>query len=209
MTTTSLSLVELFTSRLCHDLIAPIGAVNTGLELLGETSPGHSTESEEILNLILNSAQTASARVSFFRGAYGNNGEALSLGEARDLIENYFARTKLSFHWQESFQHNLVLKGWARFLLNSTLWLSECAPRGGVLQVDFPQQDLSILSLRLKADPLILHQGTLEALRGDVSFQDLTPRLIPCYFIHLLAEEKKIKIEVLQPSPTELVLEVG
>lgn len=208
MTATSIRLVELFTSRLCHDLIAPIGAINTGLELLGETSPEHSTESEEILNLILNSAQTATARVSFYRGAFGSNGDALTLGEVRELTENYFARTKLSFHWKEPFQPDFVLKGWGRLVLNSLLWISECAPREGMVHIQSPQPDQPSFLLNLKADPLILHQGTLEVLEGRLSFEDLTPRIIPCYFIHLLAEEKKIKIRIQQLSPTELVLEM-
>ena len=60
----SLRLAELLTSRLCHDLITPIGAINTGLELFQETPLDHLTESREILNLILHSAQTSSAASS-------------------------------------------------------------------------------------------------------------------------------------------------
>ena len=64
----------------------------------------HLTESQEILNLILHSAQTASARVSFFRVAFGSSGGRVSLGEARQLIENYFVRSKLEFIWKDPFK---------------------------------------------------------------------------------------------------------
>ncbi len=205
----SLHLAELLASRLCHDLITPIGAINTGLELFQETPPGHLTETQEILNLILHSAQTASARVSFFRVAFGYSGGRVSLGEARQLIENYFIRNKIEFHWKAPFQKDLTLEGWGRLLLNAVLWLSECAPRGGELHISPPREETLILSLRLNADSIILHQGTLEALEGKASLQDLTPRTVPCYLIHCLAKENNRKISFRKsPSLSELILEV-
>lgn len=205
----SLHLSELLTSRLCHDLITPIGAINTGLELFQETSPDDLTESDEILNLILNSAQTASARISFYRIAFGSGGGKVSLGNARELIEKYFIRSKLQIHWNNRFQKDFSLDKWGRVLLNSVLWMSECAPRGGTLCIDFPKEDLSMLSLRLKADSIILHQGTLEALEGKSLLQEITPRTVPCYFIHLIVKADNGKLVINKTSvPSELILEV-
>lgn len=205
----SLRLAELITSRLCHDLVTPIGAINTGLELFQETPPSHLTETQEILNLILHSAQTASARVSFFRVAFGSSGGRVSLGEARQLLENYFLRGKLKFHWKDPFQKDLTLDGWGRLLLNAVLWVSECAPRGGSLTISSPREESPTLSLRLKADSIILHQGTVEALEGKSSPQDLTPRTVPCYLIHCLVKENNGKISFHKSSsPSELVLEI-
>lgn len=205
----SLHLAELLTSRLCHDLITPIGAINTGLELFQETPSDHSTESEEILNLILHSAHTASARVSFYRIAFGSSGGKVSLGEAQQLIENYFIRSKLKFQWSEPFQKDLALEGWGRILLNAVLWMSECAPRGGVLHISSPREDNLILSLSLKADSIILHQGTIEALEGQASLQEITPRTVPCYLIHWLVKENKRKLTLHNSSqPSELFLEI-
>lgn len=203
-----LRLAELLTSRLCHDLITPIGAINTGLELFQEISPDHLTESREILNLILHSAQTASARVSFFRVAFGSSGAMTSLGEVRELIEKYFIRSKLEFRWNDPFQKDLTLDGWGRLLLNSVLWVSECVPRKGILHISSPREGYPLLSLHLKADSIILHQGTLEALEGQTALEDITPRTVPCYLIHRLAEEKKAKITFRKASPSELFLEI-
>lgn len=205
-----LHLAELLTSRLCHDLITPIGAINTGLELFQETSPAQLTESDEILALTLNSAQTASARLSFYRVAFGSGGGKVSLGAARELIEKYFVRSKLNIRWQEdTFQKDLSLDKWGRILLNSVLWMSECAPRGGTLQISIPRANHPVLSLRLKADSLIMHQGTLEALEGESPLQDLTPRTVPCYLIHQIIKAEKGKLTIQKTlSPSELVLEV-
>lgn len=205
----SLHLAELLTSRLCHDLIAPIGAISTGLELFQETPPDHLTESKEILNLILNSAQTASARVSFYRVAFASSGGKLSLGNTKDLIDRYFIRSKLKINWDSNFQEDLTIEKWGRIILNAVLWMSECAPRGGILYISPPQEDLPTLTLRLRADSIILHQGTLEALEGKSILQDITPRTVPCYLIYCIIKSNNGKITINKTTaPSELMLEV-
>jgi histidine phosphotransferase ChpT len=204
-----LRLAELITSRLCHDLITPIGAINTGLELFHDTPNSHLIESDEILNLILQSAQAASARVSYFRIAFGSSCSTISLDETHQLIKNYFLRSKLEVHWKIPLQKDLLFDGWGRLLLNAVLWMGECAPRGGTIHVCLPTKTSQTLSLLLKADSIICHQGTLEALEGQVGLEDLTPRTIPCYLIHYLMKEKKKHLKVTQSSsPLELFLEI-
>jgi histidine phosphotransferase ChpT len=205
----SLRLAELLTSRLCHDLVTPIGAINTGLELLQESTSDQLKESCEILSLIEHSAQTASARLRFFRVAFGHSGGRVSLGEGRQLIETYFSRSKMEFHWKEPFQKDLTLDGWGRLLLNTVLWMSECAPRGGALHICTPREDNPKLSLCLKANSIILHQGTLEALEGKTPIQDLTPRTIPCHLIYCLVKKNKSRIDFHKSaSASELFLEI-
>ena len=204
-----LRLAELVTSRLCHDLITPIGAINTGLELFQDSPNTHLAESDEILNLILQSAQAASARVSYFRIAFGSSSSNVSLDEIRQLIKNYFLRSKLEVQWKIPPQRDLAFEGWGRLLLNAVLWMGECAPRGGLLNVCLPKKDSPMLSLLLKADSIICHQGTLEALKGQVELEDLSPRTIPCYLVHCLIKEKKNQLKVTQSSsPLELFLEI-
>jgi histidine phosphotransferase ChpT len=204
----SLYFAELLASRLCHDLIAPIGAINTGLELFRETTTNNLAESDEILNLILHSAQIATARVSFFRTAFGHNYETLSLEETKRLLENYFLRGNLAFCWKIPHSAEATFKGWGRLLLNSLLWMGECAPRGGTLTIAMSHSPTPVLSLRLTADLIILHQGTLEAIEGRTPVEDLSPRTVACYLIHLIAKEKNSKISVQHtPAASELLLE--
>ncbi len=202
-----LRLSELLISRLCHDLVTPIGAINTGLELFQETSPEQLNESQEILNLISHSGQTASARISFFRVAFGSTGGRISLGEARQLIDNYFQRSKLEFSWQDPFENELSLQGWGRVLLNAILWLGECAPRGGRISVTVPKENELSLTFKLSASPIIIHQGTLEALEGKASLEEITPRNVPCYLIHYLIKQKNGQLTY-NHSSTELNLQL-
>lgn len=204
-----LQIAELLTARFCHDLIAPIGAINTGLELLQEVLPTHLTESDEVLNLILNSAETASARVIFYRVAFGNGSGKILIDNIKDITKKYFVRSKLQIKWKDSLQKDLFLNTWGRVLLNSVLWMSECAPRGGILHVSFPTEKLPLLALRLQADSIILHQGTLEALEGKAKLSEITPRTIPCYLIYSLIKEGNGDLMINKiSSPSELVLEV-
>jgi histidine phosphotransferase ChpT len=205
----SLQLAELLASRFCHDLIAPIGAINTGLELLQETLPGHLSESDEVLHLILNSAETASARISFYRAAFGSGGGNIPLDTLQDLVKKYFLRSKLQIKWKDSPQKELPLHPWGRLLLNAVLWMSECAPRGGILHISAPREDQPLLSLCLKAESIILHQGTVEALEGKAELLNVTPRTIPCYLIYTLVQMEKGTLTVHKTStPSELLLEV-
>jgi histidine phosphotransferase ChpT len=204
-----LRLAELLTSRLCHDLITPIGAINTGLELFQETASQAVNEEDEIMQLILNSAQTASARVSFYRVAFGNGGGHISLENAKELIDKYFARSKLHLQWKEESHQIFPFEKWGRLLLNTVLWMGECAPRGGTLHISTPREGKPVLSLCLKADSIILHQGTLEALEGKVAVEEITPRTAHCYLVNQLVEDERGTIAISKTSsPSELTLEI-
>jgi histidine phosphotransferase ChpT len=205
----SLRLAELLSSRLCHDLVTPIGAINTGLELFEENIAVLPQDSTEIMGLIHHSSQVASSRLSFFRTAFGSSGEHTSFGEARTLIENYFFKTKIELEWKAPFQSDLILENWSRLLLNSVLWVSECAPKGGVIHVSLPEQVSGKLSLHLNAESIILHQGTLEALEGKSSLSELTPRTIPCYLIYSFVKKINGLLECRKiESPSGLSLEI-
>ena len=70
MSQTNVNLSALIGSRICHDLISPIGAINNGLELLGMSGNTPGPEME----LIHDSVGNASARIRYFRVAFGAAG---------------------------------------------------------------------------------------------------------------------------------------
>ena len=97
------NIAALIGSRICHDLISPIGAVNNGLELLQLSGVPDSPE----MTLIANSAANASARISLFRLAFGAASELQSTGaeEFQRIWSEATADRKLTLDWQspESF----------------------------------------------------------------------------------------------------------
>ena len=90
-----LRVAELLASRLCHDLISPVGAVNSGIELMTEFGDDPDGES---MQLVATSAKTASEKLQFFRIAYGNAGSGanIPLGDGLRLVEPVCANQRTS-----------------------------------------------------------------------------------------------------------------
>lgn len=198
---------EALASRLCHDLVTPLGAIHTGLELLSETPPSHCTEFQEILNLILQSTVTASSRTRFFRAAFGKSGETSSFADLHDLVQAYFASSKIKIDWE--FGEEAFPQGSGRLLLNALLWLGECAPQGGEISLVCQKDPISFFRFSLRADPILLHEGMAEALSGQKEGTDCTPRTVPGVLLRHLVIEKGGKLVLHHtPSSHEMTLEI-
>lgn len=130
----ALDLAALLCSRVCHDIISPVGAINNGLEVLDENN------SEEMkafaFDLIRRSARQASAKLQFARlafGAAGSAGAEIDLGDAEKVATGYMAGEKAEF----SFEAPRVLMGknLVKLLLNLILLANAAIPRGGSIKV--------------------------------------------------------------------------
>ncbi|MBU2960409.1 hypothetical protein KO516_06170 [Citreicella sp. C3M06] len=98
MTDHSARLATLVGSRLCHDLVSPIGAISNGLELIALAgSPG-----PEEMELIAQSCASARARINFFRVAFGKASPEQMVGhnEAAKLITDYCEGGRMTMDWQ-------------------------------------------------------------------------------------------------------------
>jgi len=196
---------ELLSSRLCHDLITPIGAINTGLELFDEQPFEKSPETDEILTLIHQSAATASARMGFFRSAFGSSGNGIALGDARRLTDKYFANSKMKFIWEDPFENHLNIPYWGRILMNMILWIQDCAPRGGILKIRAYQQHNLRIDLELESDAIMSQKEGKEAIFGETDLKDLTPRTVQPYLLHMLGADNKIVFEINDTQPRKLI----
>lgn len=197
--------LELLSSRLCHDLITPIGAINTGLELFDEQPFEKSPETDEILMLIHQSAATAAARMGFYRSAFGSSGNGMALGEVRRQIDKYFANSKLKFLWEDPFDGHLTVPYWGRILMNMILWIQECAPRGGNLKIRPYQEHNHRIELELESDALMVQHEGKETIFGKVELKDLTPRTVQPYLLHMLGTDNKVTFEFNDTQPRKLV----
>lgn len=97
MTTSPRDLTALLGSRICHDLISPLGAISNGVELLAMTGVGSSPE----MALIAESVTNANARIRFFRVAFGaaSEGQMISAREVRDILHGMTAGSRFSIDW--------------------------------------------------------------------------------------------------------------
>lgn len=125
----------LLVSRVCHDLVGPLGAVVNGMEVLeDERDPAMR---EDAIKLVTMSADQALARIQFMRiafGAAGSAGAELDLGEIGRLIQGLLEGGKVQLQW--NVPRLYWAKDWAKLLMNATLLAVDCLPRGGMVTVE-------------------------------------------------------------------------
>jgi histidine phosphotransferase ChpT len=131
----ALDLAALLCSRVCHDLISPVGAIVNGIEVL-EEEKDESTK-EFALDLIKRSAATASAKLQFCRiafGAAGSAGAQIDLGDAEKIARGFLEDDKTKIDW--NLPRALLAKNRVKLLLNMLVIAGQAIPRGGKVTVD-------------------------------------------------------------------------
>ena len=130
-----LDLAALLCSRVCHDLISPVGAIANGLEVMEE---GKDEETNKFaMDLIKKSARTASAKLQFCRiafGAAGSAGAQIDTGDAEKVTRGLMEDEKTKLAW--NLPRVLLAKNRVKLLLNMMLLAAQAIPRGGQLTVD-------------------------------------------------------------------------
>jgi histidine phosphotransferase ChpT len=130
----ALDLAALLCSRVCHDLISPIGAIVNGLEVLAEEKD--EATKQFALDLITKSSRTASAKLQFCRiafGAAGSAGAQLDTGDAETIARGFFEDDKTKLTW--TIPRALLAKNRVKLVLNMLLIAGQAIPRGGILTV--------------------------------------------------------------------------
>jgi histidine phosphotransferase ChpT len=131
----ALDLAALLCSRVCHDLISPVGAIVNGLEVLDEDKDEETRVFA--MDLIKKSARQASAKLQFCRlafGAAGSAGAQIDLGDAEKVVRGLLEDEKLKIAW--NLPHELLPKNQVKLLLNMLMIGAGAIPRGGSLTVD-------------------------------------------------------------------------
>ena len=134
VTLEALDLAALLCSRVCHDVISPVGAIVNGLEVLEDESDA--SMRDFALDLIQKSARQASARLQFARlafGAAGSAGASIDLGDAEQVAKGMFTDDKVALSWEGP--RALLPKNKVKLLLNLVLLATNAIPRGGAIAV--------------------------------------------------------------------------
>lgn len=123
-------IASLVGSRICHDLISPIGAISNGVELMGMTQSADGAE----MALINDSVMNASARIRFFRIAFGKASPEQLIGhtEVAQILAATEPGGRVKYDWQVPDKQSR-LRVRAAFLAIQCI---ECAlPRGGTITI--------------------------------------------------------------------------
>jgi histidine phosphotransferase ChpT len=130
----ALDVAALIASRVCHDVINPVGAIINGLDAVDEEKDP--AGKEETLKLVRSFAERASGKLQFARiafGAAGSAGSAIDLGDARKVTEAIFEGERTSLAW--NLPRLILPKNRVKLLLNLILIASGTIPRGGVIDI--------------------------------------------------------------------------
>jgi histidine phosphotransferase ChpT len=131
---TDLELAALISSKICHDLIGPVGNINNGLEILDEEDDAQSRD--YALDVIRNVTETASARLQFARFAFGatdSAGAKIDLATAESLSRGLIGNGRHKLAWRGL--KGQIAKDKAKLLLNLVAVAPTAIPRGGEIEV--------------------------------------------------------------------------
>lgn len=202
----AVDLASLLCSRLCHDLMSPVGALNNGVELLADEQDPEMRE--RCIDLLAESARTSANKLKFFRlafGAAGGFGDSIDTGEARTALEGLFGSDgRHEIGWMVG--DAKLSKGATKLLLNLALIGGDALVRGGRLDVgaESGAGGLEIV-IRAEGPRVVVDQGIREMLvkgRED----EVEPRSAGAWLAYSLAAQAGGSIQLSQPSDEVLMI---
>jgi histidine phosphotransferase ChpT len=203
----AVDLASLLCSRLCHDLMSPVGALNNGIELLAdETDP---EMREKCLDLLADSARASANKLKFFRlafGAGGGFGEEIDAHEAEAALEGVFGpERRIELGWMVA--GDKLPKGAAKLLLNLALLAGDALVRGGRLDVGAEIRDGELeLVIRGEGPRILLDPALRETLATGGSGGAVEPRAAGAWLAHSLAAEAGGSIHLSDPASEVLMI---
>ena len=207
MAENDVDLAALLCSRLCHDLLSPVGAMNNGLELLADE---HDPEMRKrCMDLLAESAKSAADKLKFFRlafGAAGGFGSEVDPAEARAVVEPLVTATKRTeLIW--SVPNVLMPKRAVKVLLNLVLIANDALVRGGKLHVGAELRDgEQEIVIHADGSRVIFDETVRETLEGKIAASQIDSRTAAAWMVHSLCIQNGGSVQIAKPSETELIV---
>ena len=193
MTDASLDLASLLCSRLCHDLLSPVGALSNGLELLADEKDPEMRK--RCFELLEQSAKTSADKLKFFRLAFGAAGGFDSLvpvEEPRALVDALVGNNgRIAVTW--ALGAPALPKPAVKTLLNLALIGIDALVRGGTLDIgaelraDEELGSVSEIAIRAAGPKIAFDRVIGRALDGSLADDELSSRTAPAFMLHQLA----------------------
>jgi histidine phosphotransferase ChpT len=201
----ALDLAALLCSRVCHDLISPVGAIVNGIEVLEEEKD--EATKEFALDLIKKSAATASAKLQFCRiafGAAGSAGAQIDLGDAEKIARGFLEDDKTKIAW--NLPRALLAKNLVKLLLNMLVIAGQAIPRGGKITVD-PIGEGNSIGFKVSATGVNakIQPAVTSLLTGQLNDDNLDAHRIQPFYAGLLAKACEVKATVTAAGETVVI----
>ncbi len=195
-----IELAAILCTRICHDLVGPVGAMSNGVEVLAEEDdPEMQHQAVELLG---HSAEQASRRLRFYRMAFGMakaQAEEMALDEAREVAQGLLEGGRVELAWPETGASvpTHMTRALVKLLLNTILVATEALPRGGKVSVALAGADAaSALRVEAGGEGARLSEAAERALAEDLTLDELEPRAAPVYLARRLARSHGRVFEV-------------
>jgi histidine phosphotransferase ChpT len=203
MSDQSVEFASLLCSRLCHDLLSPVGAMNNGLELLaGEEDPAMR---EQVMQLLIDSARASADRLKFFRLAFGSGGgfgSSIDTSELKSAVEGLIRpNARIQMTWLVDVP--ALPKNAAKILLNLTMIAADALVRGGRLDIGAEGSEIVV---RSEGPRLVLDKEIRAVLAGEADSAEITSRTSAAWLTRRLAEEAHGSIGVVDQEDGVLLL---
>ncbi len=201
MTVSPVDFASLLCSRLCHDLLSPVGALNNGLELLAdETDPAMR---ERCMELLADSARASASKLKFFRlafGAGGGFGEQIDTKEAHNAIAGLIGENKrIELGW--GVEEPTMPKTAIKVLLNLVLIASESLIRGGRMDIGGEDNDGHFeIVVKVEGSRIVLDAEIRRTLVEGEGMTAVTPRTAAAYLINTLVSGAGGSVLVSEPA---------
>ncbi len=206
-----LKLASLMSSKLCHDVIGPIGAICNGTELVADD--GNEDMRAEALKLISESAGEASARLQFYRLAFGlagSMGQDISLRDARNLSRDLMSFGKVKLDWpDEAGSIEMLPKDVVKILCNLLVVAAGALPRGGELKVtgDVSKGGWSF-NFRAEGMRALLREDVTHILQNGYNEAELTAQNVGVQYLMALCENNKANLVIQEMDDDHVSLSV-
>ncbi|RKF21082.1 histidine phosphotransferase [Altericroceibacterium spongiae] len=199
MTVSPADLASLLCSRLCHDMLSPVGALTNGLELLSEEQDPDMRQ--RCFELLEQSAHISASKLKFFRLAYGGAGHAddmVSLEEPRALIAALAGDNgRITLDWQVG--GTQMARPAVKMLLNLAAIGMDALPRGGKLDIAGERgEQATELVVRASGTRIAFDPTIGEALDGSLDESRISARTAPAYMMYLLADNAGGGVQYMQ-----------
>lgn len=201
-----LDLAALLCSRVCHDIISPVGAIANGLELMDDPETDAAMR-ETALDMVRSSAKTATAKLKFCRIAFGASGSAgahIDLGEAGETARAFVGEEKTRLDWQAPRENRP--KAEVKLLLNMLLLGIAGIPRGGTVTVTVDGRSFKV---RAQGERAKVPQALADVLNGTTALDLLDARLVQPYYARLMAQSAGLTISMAMDGEDAVVVQAN
>ena len=191
-----LDLAAVLCSRICHDVINPVGAIQNGLELMQDEKDA--SIRDDALELIGKSAASASAKLKFARIAYGASGSAgasLDMGDAHSAASELIVDARTTLDWQVP--RVLLPKNKVKLLLNLLILAAQAIPRGGRIEVVGEiDGETCRYAIRARGSYARIPAHTAELLAGESETGSVDAEGVRAYYAGLVARSIGMNVTI-------------